>query len=97
MSSGVQSGAHAQSLGQSIPAERRSAQQVRECFEEGCQLLAPFFDPAARWGNAPLDHLAMRVLRERFATLSSSDLLVMLNGIRGLYARRRTPSPASDA
>lgn len=97
MSSGIQSGAQAHRLGQSIPAERRSAQQVRNCFEEGCQLLAPFFDPAKRWGNAPLDHLALRVLRERFGTLSSIELLVMLNGIRGLYARRRTPPPAANA
>lgn len=76
------------------PAERRNARGVRECFEEACAAVAPFFDPAGQWGNAPLNHLAMRVLRERFDHLSSSELMIMLGGIKKLRASRRAPTPA---
>ncbi len=77
------------------PAERRSGQVVREHFEEGCALLAPFFDPARQWSKLPLDHLALRALRERFRDLTSTELIVMMSGIRNLHASRRTPTPFS--
>lgn len=78
------------------PAERRNERGVRACFEEACDLVAPFFDPAGQWGRAPLNHLAMRVLRERFGHLSSSELMIMLGGIRKLHENRRKPTPTSD-
>ena len=78
------------------PAERRNERGVRACFEEACALVAPFFDPAGQWSNAPLNHLAMRVLRERFGHLSSSELMIMLGGIKKLHENRRKPTPASD-
>ncbi len=62
-------------------------------FEEGCVLLAPFFDPAKQWGDAPLNLLAMRALRERFGSLTSTELMTMLSGIRNLHKSRRTPAP----
>ncbi len=79
------------------PSERRSDQDVRAHFEEGCALLAPFFDPSRQWTKTPMNHLAMRVLKERFQHLSSTELMVMLGGIRNLYEHRRTPVPASKA
>jgi hypothetical protein len=75
------------------PVDRRAERNVRLHFEEACVLLAPFFDPALQWGKLPLNVLAMRTLRERFATLSSAELLVMIGGIRQLHASRRTPAP----
>ena len=62
-------------------------------FEEACVLLAPFFDPAKQWGNAPLNLLAIRALRERFGGLTSAELMVMLSGVRSLHKSRRTPVP----
>lgn len=81
--------------GLASPVERRTEQEVRECFAEACELVAPFFDPSKQWGKAPLHHLAMRVLRERFGNLSSTELMIMLGGIRNLYESRRAPVPAS--
>lgn len=82
--------------GLASPVERRSTHEVRECFAEACALVAPFFDPTKQWGKAPLNHLAMQVLRERFGNLTSTELMIMLSGIRKLHTSRRTPTPASS-
>jgi hypothetical protein len=76
------------------PAERRSEREVRLHFEEACLLVAPFFEPAGQWSKLPLELLAMRALRERFAHLTSAELMVMLCGIRNLHDSRRTPVPS---
>ena len=68
---------------------------VRARFEEACTLVAPCFDPARQWGKQPLNHLAMRILRERFTDLGDAELMVMLNGIRRLHDKRRAPAPSS--
>lgn len=80
--------------GLASPPDRRTTQEVRECFEEACALLAPFFDPTKQWGKAPLNHLAMRVLRERFGNLTSTELMVLLGGVTKLHQNRRKPTPA---
>lgn len=77
------------------PADRRVEGDVRTHFEEGCTLLAPFFDPARQWGTTPFNHLALRVLRERFRHLDSTELMVMLEGIRNLHKHKRMPVPAT--
>ncbi|MBK7060104.1 MAG: hypothetical protein IPI03_22780 [Rubrivivax sp.] len=74
--------------------ERRSEHDVRARFEEACTLVAPCFDPARQWGKQPLNHLAMRILRERFTDLGDAELMVMLNGIRRLHDKRRAPAPS---
>ncbi len=76
--------------------ERRTGQEVRERFEGACELLAPFFDPANQWSNMSLDHLAMRVLREHFPSLSWSETTTMLNAVRNLHRSRRKPAPFSQ-
>lgn len=93
----MQNHAHLQSIAPghaaASPVERRSGQLVRQHFEEGCNLVAPFFDPARQWGKVSLEHLALRALRERFRDLNSAELMVMLSGIRSLHTSRRKPTP----
>ncbi len=58
--------------------ERRRHVQVREVFEEACRLIRPFFAPENRWANVTLDHLAYRVLREHYPSLSFDEVHILV-------------------
>ncbi|NMG73167.1 hypothetical protein GPA25_00165 [Aromatoleum diolicum] len=66
--------------------ERRKFLRVREIFEQACELIAPFFARENRWGNATLDHLAYRVVRENYPELSFEEVHVLVIASRRVYA-----------
>lgn len=69
------------------PLERRKYDHVREIYAEASALIAPFFAKENRWGNVTLDHLAYRVIRERYPELAFEEVHVLVVASRRLYAR----------
>lgn len=65
--------------------ERRKYHRVREIFEEAYELVAPFFAPENRWGNSTLDHLAYRVVRDRYPELSYEEVHVLVVASKRVY------------
>jgi hypothetical protein len=76
-----------------VPAERRKHHRVREIFEEAYELIAPFFARENRWGNATLDHLAYRVVREQYPELSFEEVHILVVASKRVY----TELEAEDA
>jgi hypothetical protein len=75
------------------PTERRKYHRVREIFEEAYELIAPFFAKENRWGNATLDHLAYRVVREQYPELSFEEVHILVVASKRVY----TELEAEDA
>jgi hypothetical protein len=71
----------------SATEERRKFPSVRAIFDEASELIAPFFAPENRWGNATLDHLAYRVIRERYPQLSVEEVHVLVVAAARVYRR----------
>lgn len=69
-------------------SERRRYDHVREIFAEASALIAPFFAKENRWGNSTLDHLAYRVIRDRYPELSFEEVHVLVVASRRIYATR---------
>lgn len=70
-----------------MPSERRCHPCLRVVFEEACALIAPFFADENRWGNATLDHLAYRVVRDRYPELSFGEVHILVVASRRVYSR----------
>ena len=66
--------------------ERRRHYRVRAIFEEACASIAPFFAKENRWGNATLDHLAYRVIRDRYPELSFEEVHILVVASRRVYS-----------
>ncbi|THF60675.1 hypothetical protein [Pseudothauera rhizosphaerae] len=75
------------------PGERRSYHYVREIFDQAYELIGPFFARENRWGNATLDHLAYRVLRENYPQLSFEEVYVLVVASKRVYTERRLERP----
>ncbi|AWI80103.1 MAG: hypothetical protein CVU19_08180 [Betaproteobacteria bacterium HGW-Betaproteobacteria-13] len=67
-------------------AEQRRYHRVREIFDEASVLIAPFFARESRWANSTLDHLAYRVVRDRYPELSAAEVHVLVVACARLYA-----------
>lgn len=74
--------------------ERRKFLRVREIFEQAYELIAPFFAKENRWGNATLDHLAYRVVRENYPELSFEEVHVLVVASRRVYTELEAESRA---
>ncbi|NMG65045.1 hypothetical protein GPA19_08805 [Azoarcus indigens] len=70
---------------QSDRQERRRYLNVRDIFEEACNLVAPFFAPENRWANVTLDHLAYRVVRDHYPDLSFEEVHVLVVAARRVH------------
>lgn len=70
--------------------ERRKYHHVRAIFEDACQLISPFFAKENRWGNATLDHLAYRVLRENYPELSFEEVHVLVVAAKRVFTGLQT-------
>jgi hypothetical protein len=69
-----------------LQQERRQFHHVREIFEDACQLIAPFFASENRWGNATLDHLAYRVVREHYPELAFAEVHVLVVAAKRMHS-----------
>lgn len=67
------------------PTERRKNLELREIFEGAYALIGPFFDPANNWNGQALQHLAFRVMREKYPGISSDDIYVFLAAAKRVY------------
>ncbi|THF62369.1 hypothetical protein E6C76_18805 [Pseudothauera nasutitermitis] len=76
-------------------AERRKYHHVREIFDEAYEVIAPFFARENRWGNATLDHLAYRVVRDRYPELSFEEVHVLVVASKRVYTELRPEGAAS--
>ncbi len=71
--------------------DRRSDTRLRDIFDEGFALLGPFFDPNNAWGGHTLDHLAFRVMREKYPDLSQGEVHIFVMAAKRLYADGHVP------
>jgi hypothetical protein len=69
-------------------AERRNNLALRETFDAAYVMIEPFFDPNAGWGGHSLEHLAFRVLRENFSSLSSEEVHAIVVAAHRVYIER---------
>jgi hypothetical protein len=76
------------------PTERRKYHRVREIFEEAYELITPFFAKENRWGNATLDHLAYRVVREQYPELSFEEVHILVVASKRAYTELDAESAA---
>ena len=72
--------------------ERRRYDHVREIFAEASALIAPFFAKENRWGNSTLDHLAYRVIRDRYPELTFEEVHVLIVASRRVYGAHASTS-----
>jgi len=77
--------------------ERRKFLRVREVFEQAYELIAPFFAKENRWGNATLDHLAYRVVRENYPELSFEEVHVLVVASRRVYTELEAENRATGS
>lgn len=75
--------------------ERRKYDHVRKIFSDASALIAPFFAKENRWGNSTLDHLAYRVIRDRYPELSFLEVHVLVVASRRVFARRASETNIS--
>lgn len=73
-------------------AERRSHPEIREIFVEAYDVLEPFFDPANQWAGQTHEHLAFRALQERFPNLTPSQVLIIVEAAKRVFASGRRPT-----
>lgn len=73
--------------------ERRAQPEIRSLFVEAYDLLEPFFDPANEWAGHSHEHLAFRALHENFPELSPSQVLVIVEAAKRVFASGRSPTP----
>lgn len=73
--------------------ERRKYHRVREVFDEAYLLIEPFFSSENRWGGQTLDHLAYRILRDRFPDLSGEEVFILVGAAKRVYVERDDPAP----
>jgi hypothetical protein len=66
--------------------DRRRYTQLREIFDEAYERISPFFAKENRWGNATLDHLAYRVVRENYPQLSFDEVHVLVVACHRVYS-----------
>ena len=71
--------------------------RVREIFVEAYELIAPFFAPENRWGNATLDHLAYRIVRDHYPQLSAEEVHVLVLASKRVYAEREAERRSGPA
>lgn len=74
--------------------DRRQDPQFRELFDAAYVMVEPFFDPNAGWGGHSLEHLAFRVLRENFPTLSAEEVHVVIAAAHRLYIEKNPEGSA---
>lgn len=68
--------------------ERRSNAKLRSLFDTAYSMIEPFFDPDQGWGGHSLEHLAFRVLRENFGSLSSEEVHTIIVAAHRVYIER---------
>jgi hypothetical protein len=74
--------------------ERRQNASLRELFDAAYLMIEPFFDASSGWAGHSLEHLAFRVLRENFPSLSSGEVHAIIVAAHRLYIDRN-PSASS--
>ncbi len=80
-----------------VAPERRQYSRIRAIFEEAGTLIAPFFAKENHWGNATLDHLAYRLVRDRYPELSFEEVHVLVVACRQVHAGVRAANPSPRA
>lgn len=68
--------------------ERRQNGELRKLFDSAYVMIEPFFDVNSGWGGHSLEHLAFRVLRENFPTLSSGEVHTIIVAAHRVYIDR---------
>lgn len=69
-------------------ADRRQNGELRKLFDSAYVMIEPFFDANSGWGGHSLEHLAFRVLRENFPTLSSGEVHAIIVAAHRVYIDR---------
>ncbi|MEK7736543.1 MAG: hypothetical protein AAB319_02125 [Pseudomonadota bacterium] len=73
-------------------ADRRIDTRLRDIFDEGFELLGPFFEANNSWDGQSLDDLAFRVMGENYPDLNQDQIYVFVMAARRLHADGYAPT-----
>lgn len=77
-----------------VGADRRENASLRLIFDSAYLMIEPFFDPNAGWAGRSLEHLAFRVLRENFPSLSDSEVHTIITAAHRVYIDKNPDNSA---
>lgn len=75
-----------------MTVERRQNDLLRSMFDDALVMIEPFFNPTQGWAGQALEHLAYRIVRENFPSLSGEETHALVVAAHRLYL---APHPAS--
>ncbi|HPT49024.1 MAG TPA: hypothetical protein PKZ22_02335 [Accumulibacter sp.] len=61
-------------------------------FDDALVMIEPFFNPTQGWAGQALEHLAYRVVRENFPSLSVEEIHALVVAAHRLYLARHPAS-----
>lgn len=67
--------------------ERRINHKLRECFDDACELCAPFFDTSSTWSGQPMVLSAAHALRATYPELDEQEICLLLAAVEDYYRR----------
>ncbi len=70
--------------------ERRVHVRVRSVFDAALVLVEPCFDPQNAWSGVGLEHLAYRLMRERYPHLGIDEIHAFLVAAGQIYRGERS-------
>lgn len=76
-----------------IDEDRRVTPAMRAIFVEAYDLLSPFFDPATSWAGQTHEHLAYRMLHEKYPGLAADEVLVLVTAAKRVFSTRGKAVP----
>ncbi len=69
-------------------AERRVYTNIRDVFDQACEISAPFFDPKQTWTGKPMLVMADRRLRAEYPEMAPQDFSVLMSAVIQFYTVR---------
>lgn len=79
-----------------MTVERRQNDLLRSMFDDALAMIEPFFNPSQGWAGQALEHLAYRIVRENFPSLSGEEIHALVVAAHRLYTARH-PASANPA
>lgn len=61
--------------------DRRIHHDLRQIFDDACEMTAPFFDPKQTWGGSSLTMYARQTLRDAYPDLTQQDTAILFSAV----------------
>ena len=71
--------------------DRRTNNELRQCFMQVFEVLKPYFDASSQWAGQSQEHFAYRDLKEHFPELSAQDCYIAVAAARRMISNGVSP------